>query len=103
MITNPELVKTDLDLLKFPTIIFMQSGWNVYSLQQAARRSGRFGQTQAVRVIFLGYAGTSQMTCMQLMARRSWCPRVRRETCQTVPNQDGDSVEVALARQLGSV
>ena len=41
MITNPELVKTDLDLLKFPTIIFMQSGWNVYTLQQAARRSGR--------------------------------------------------------------
>src|SRR3546814_9822497 len=35
LITNPELVKTGLDLLEFPTIVFMQSGYNVYSLQQA--------------------------------------------------------------------
>ncbi|MCT0715891.1 DEAD/DEAH box helicase, partial [Pseudomonas aeruginosa] len=32
LITNPELVKTGLDLLEFPTIVFMQSGYNVYSL-----------------------------------------------------------------------
>jgi hypothetical protein len=30
LITNPDLVKTGLDLLEFPTIVFMQSGWNVY-------------------------------------------------------------------------
>ena len=30
VITNPELVKTGLDLLEFPTIVFMQSGFNVY-------------------------------------------------------------------------
>src|SRR3546814_14208975 len=35
LITNPELVKTGLDLLEFPTIVFLQSGWNVYTLQQA--------------------------------------------------------------------
>jgi len=29
LITNPELVKTGLDLLEFPTIVFMQSGYNV--------------------------------------------------------------------------
>ncbi len=32
---NPELVKTGLDLLEFPTIVFMHSGWNIYTLQQA--------------------------------------------------------------------
>lgn len=80
----PGTGQTDLDLLKLPTIIFMQSGWSVYTLQQAARRSGRFGQTQATRIIFLGYAGTLQMICMQLMVRRSWYPRVRREKCQTL-------------------
>src|SRR5690606_18801842 len=37
LITNTELVKTGLDLLEFPTIVFMQSGYSVYSLQQAAR------------------------------------------------------------------
>ncbi|WP_374072932.1 helicase-related protein [Alloalcanivorax xenomutans] len=104
LITNPELVKTGLDLLEFPTIVFMQSGYNVYSLQQAARRSWRIGQKQPVRVIYLGYAATSQMTCLGLMARKI---TVSQSTSGDVPesgldvlNQDGDSVEVALARQL---
>ncbi len=43
LITNPELVKTGLDLLDFPTIVFLQSGFNVYTVQQAARRSWRIG------------------------------------------------------------
>ncbi|MCS8180788.1 DEAD/DEAH box helicase, partial [Pseudomonas aeruginosa] len=104
LITNPELVKTGLDLLEFPTIVFMQSGYNVYSLQQAARRSWRIGQKLAVKVIYLGYAATSQMTCLALMARKIM---VSQSTSGDVPesgldvlNQDGDSVEVALARQL---
>ncbi|KXC26729.1 hypothetical protein AW888_06665 [Pseudomonas aeruginosa] len=41
LITNPELVKTGLDLRDFPTIAFLQTGYNVYTLQQAARRSWR--------------------------------------------------------------
>ncbi|HBP5443624.1 DEAD/DEAH box helicase [Pseudomonas aeruginosa] len=104
LVTNPELVKTGLDLLEFPTIVFMQSGYNVYSLQQAARRSWRIGQKQPVRVVYLGYAGSSQMTCLELMAKKIM---VSQSTSGDVPesgldvlNQDGDSVEVALARQL---
>ena len=104
LITNPELVKTGLDLLDFPTIVSMQTGFNVYSLLQAARRSWRIGQKLAVRVIYLGYAGTSQMTCLELMAKKIM---VSQSTSGDVPesgldvlNQDGDSVEVALARQL---
>lgn len=104
LITNPELVKTGLDLLEFPTIVFMQSGYNVYSLQQAARRSWRIGQKQPVKVVYLGYAATSQMTCLELMAKKI---TVSQSTSGDVPesgldvlNQDGDSVEVALARQL---
>ncbi|KZK27567.1 hypothetical protein A4F85_06795 [Delftia sp. GW456-R20] len=69
VITNPELVKTGLDLLEFPTIVFMQSGFNVCTMMQAARRSWRIGQKLDVRVIFLGYAGTSQMDCLRLMAK----------------------------------
>lgn len=104
LITNPDLVKTGLDLLEFPTIVFMQSGWNVYTLQQAARRSWRIGQKAAVKVIYLGYAATSQMACLALMAKKIL---VSQSTSGDVPesgldvlNQDGDSVEVALARQL---
>lgn len=104
LITNPELVKTGLDLLDFPTIAFLQTGYNVYTLQQAARRSWRIGQKYPVRVIFFGYAGSSQMTCLQLMAKKI---AVAQSTSGDVPesgldslNQDGDSVEMALARQL---
>ncbi len=106
LITNPDLVKTGLDLLEFTTIVFMQSGFNVYTLQQASRRSWRIGQKLAVKVIFLGYAGTSQMTCLALMAKKI---TVSQSTAGDVPdcgldvlNQDGDSVEIALARQLAA-
>ena len=44
LITNPELVKSGLDLLDFPTIALLQTGYNAYTLQQAARRSWRIGQ-----------------------------------------------------------
>lgn len=104
LITNPDLVKTGLDLLEFPTIVFMQSGYNIYTLQQAARRSWRIGQKQPVKVIYLGYAETSQMHCLALMAKKI---AVSQSTSGDVPdsgldvlNQDGDSLEVALARQL---
>ncbi len=107
LITNPELVKTGLDLLDFPTIAFLQTGYNVYTLQQAARRSWRIGQKQPVRVVFLGYAESSQVTCLRLMAKKI---AVSQSTSGDVPesglnslNQDGDSVEMALARQLIAV
>jgi superfamily II DNA or RNA helicase len=104
LICNPELVKTGLDLLEFPTIVFMQSGYNVFTLQQAARRSWRIGQQQAVKVVFLGYAETAQMQCLELMAKKI---AVAQSTSGDMPdsgldvlNQSGDSIEVALARQL---
>lgn len=104
ILANPELVKTGLDLLDFPTIVFMQSGYNVYTVQQAARRSWRIGQTQDVKVVYLGYAKTAQMQCLELMAKKI---AVSQSTSGDIPesgldvlNSDGDSIEVALARQL---
>ena len=104
VITNPELVKTGLDMLEFPTIVFMQSGFNVYTLQQAARRSWRIGQKQAVNVHFLGYVGSAQMQCLELMAKKI---AVSQSTSGDMPdsgldvlNQGGDSIEVALAKRL---
>lgn len=104
VITNPDLVKTGLDLLDFPTIVFLQTGWNVYTLMQAARRSWRIGQKLRVKVLYLGYAGSSQIACLSLMAKKI---AVAQSTSGDVPesgldalNTDGDSVEMALARQL---
>jgi hypothetical protein len=104
LLTNPELVKTGLDLLDFPTIAFLQSGYNVYSLQQASRRSWRIGQKRDVEVHFFGYGRTAQMTCLELMAKKI---AVSQSTSGDMPesgldilNQNGDSIEVALAKRL---
>lgn len=104
VITNPELVKTGLDMLEFPTIVYMQSGYNVYTLQQASRRSWRIGQKREVDVYFLGYTGSAQIACLTLMAKKI---AVSQSTSGDMPdsgldvlNQGGDSVEVALAKQL---
>jgi SNF2 family DNA or RNA helicase len=104
MICNPELVKTGLDLLEFPTIVFMQSGYNVYTVQQAARRSWRIGQKNEVKVLFLGYTGSSQVECLRLMAKKI---AVSQSTSGDMPdsgldvlNDAGDSLEVALAKKL---
>lgn len=104
LICNPELVKTGLDLLDFPTICFLQSGYNVYTVQQASRRSWRIGQKQAVTVYYLGYDKTAQIACLTLMAKKI---AVSQSTSGDMPdtgldvlNSDGDSIEVALAKQL---
>ncbi|HRJ52224.1 MAG TPA: SNF2-related protein [Candidatus Thiothrix moscowensis] len=104
LVCNPELVKTGLDLLEFPTIVFMQTGYNVYSLQQAARRSWRIGQRVAVNVYFLGYEQTAQTACLALMAEKI---AVSQSTSGDMPdtgldvlNPNGDSVEMALAKRM---
>ncbi len=104
LVTNPELVKTGLDLLEFPTIVFMQTGYNVYTLQQASRRSWRIGQKLPVDVHSLGYGETAQMTCLSLMAKKIAVSQSTSgdmpETGLDILNQDGDSIEVALAKKL---
>ncbi|ODS23609.1 DEAD/DEAH box helicase [Candidatus Endobugula sertula] len=104
LITNPELVKTGLDMLEFPSIAFMQTGYNVYTVMQAARRSWLIGQHKPVEVVFFGYQLTAQMACLALMAEKI---AVSMSTSGDMPstgldslNETGDSIEVALARQL---
>jgi SNF2 family DNA or RNA helicase len=104
LVTNPELVKTGMDLLAFPTIYNMQTGFNVYTLQQASRRSWRIGQKEEVDVYFSGYRDTTQINQLSLMAKKI---SVSQSTSGDMPdtgldvlNSDGDSIEVALAKQL---
>lgn len=70
LVVQPELVKTGLDLYAFPTIVFYQVGYNLFTLRQAARRSWRIGQTEPVRVLYVAYRRTMQETALALMARK---------------------------------
>jgi len=106
IICNPELVKTGLDLLDFPSIVFMQTGYNVFTLLQAARRSWRIGQKAPVDVYFFGYIDSAQIACLSLMAKKIAVSQSTSgdmpETGLDVLNQESDSIEVALAKKLAA-
>lgn len=105
LICNPELVKTGLDLLEFPTIVFMSTGFSTFTVLQAARRSWRIGQKEGVRVVFLGYADSAQTRCLKLMSKKI---QVSQSTAGEMPEtglsqldeDEGDSIEMALAKEL---
>ncbi len=70
VIGNPMLVQTGLDLLDFPTIIFYQTGYSVFTLRQASRRSWRIGQDKPVRIHYLHYVDTMQARAIELVGRK---------------------------------
>jgi len=70
LIANPELVKTGLDLYAFPCFVYYETGYNVYTLRQAARRAWRIGQTQPCEVIYLTYQHTMQEKALTLIATK---------------------------------
>ncbi len=76
VISHPDLVKTGLDFFdhegryNFPSLAFYETGYNLFTLRQAARRSWRIGQQRTCKVFYLYYAGTMQERAMTLMGRK---------------------------------
>jgi superfamily II DNA or RNA helicase len=71
VIAHPRLVQTGLDLIGFPTLVFYQTEYSVYTLRQAARRSWRIGQKHPVQVVFLAYEETLQTPALKLIATKT--------------------------------
>jgi superfamily II DNA or RNA helicase len=102
-ICHPKLVQTGLDLLAFPTIIFGETGYSIYVLRQASRRSWRIGQKQPARVKFLHYAGTMQESCLRLMGKKLLVSlalegKFANDGLQAF--EDDDDMLTAMAREL---
>ena len=70
VVCHPKLVETGLDLLDFPTLYFYETGYSLFTLRQASRRSWRIGQKHPVRVKFLMYSGTVQENQLRLMGKK---------------------------------
>lgn len=70
VISHPKLVSLGLDLLEYKDLIFWETGYSLYTLRQASRRSWRIGQTDQVTVKYFAYARTAQETCLRLMGRK---------------------------------
>ena len=110
MISHPKLVETGLDLFdkggkhNFPTLLFYETGYNLFTLRQAGRRAWRIGQREDCRVYYLYYEGTMQERAMTLMGKKLAASeaiegKFSSEGLASLVG-DGDSVEMALARSL---
>ena len=55
LVCHPRLVQTGLDLVDFPTIVWFETDYSIYTMRQASRRSWRIGQSRPVKVVFLAY------------------------------------------------
>jgi hypothetical protein len=76
IISHPQPVRTGLTLFdamgahNFPTLIFYETGYDLFTLRQASRRSWRIGQKKPCRVYYLYYRDTMQARAMALMAQK---------------------------------
>lgn len=70
LVTNPKMVECGMNLLDFPELLYWETGYNIYTLRQSARRSWRPGQTRDVVVRYLIYRNTMQEKAMSLIASK---------------------------------
>lgn len=70
IITHPRKVETGIDLLAFPTLVWMAIDYSVYTVLQASRRSWRIGQTEPVKVYYFAYEETIQEDALRLVAAK---------------------------------
>ncbi len=70
LITNPRKVETGLDLVAFPSAVFYELDYSLYTLWQAQRRVWRLGQTQPVKVVYTVYRDTLEEKALALMAQK---------------------------------
>jgi hypothetical protein len=110
VISHPRLVETGLDLFdkagghNFPTLCFYQTGYNLFTLRQASRRSWRIGQREACRIVYFSYVGTMQERALALMGRKLTAAQALEGTFSSeglvaLAGEDAN-VEIALARSL---
>jgi hypothetical protein len=103
VIGHPRLVQTGLDLWCFPDIFFYETGYSIYTLRQASRRSWRIGQRNNVNVKFFYYAETMQEACLRLMGKKLLVSlamegKFASDGLQAI--DEGDDILMAMAREL---
>ena len=104
MITHPALVETGLDLIAFPTIIWYEPDYSVFTVRQASRRSWRIGQPEPVDVHHLVYADCMQAQALKHIALKAQTSlAIEGELPQhglTEYGSGGHDITMQLAKQL---
>ena len=106
VICHPRLVQTGLDLIDFPTLVWFETDYSVYTSRQASRRSWRIGQKRPVKVVFMAYRNTLQADALKLVAKKLQSSLAVEgelpEDGLAAFGDDGDDLMLALARQIVS-
>ena len=104
VVCHPRLVQTGLDLIDFPTLVWFETDYSVYTMRQASRRSWRIGQTRPVKIIFMAYRGTLQADALKLVAQKLQSSLAVEgelpEDGLAAYGDDGDDIMLALARKI---
>ncbi len=104
LVCHPRLVATGLDLIAFPSIVWYETDYSVYTMRQASRRSWRIGQDQGVKVVFMAYRGTLQADALKLVAQKLQSSLAVEGELPAdglaAYGDDGDDLMLALARKL---
>ena len=104
LICNPRLVQTGLELVDFPTLVWYETDYSVYTMRQASRRSWRIGQDQPVKVVFMVYEGTIQTDALKLVAKKMQSSLAVEgelpEEGLTTFGDDGQDLIMTLAKQI---
>lgn len=78
VICNPSLVETGMDfkfeyegiVYNYPTIVFYQMGYSLFTLWQSSCRHYRLNQTEECRTYYIAFNGTLQCSVIELMASK---------------------------------
>jgi hypothetical protein len=113
IVSYPKLVETGLDLFdkrgsfNFATIIWYETGYNLFTMRQASARAWRIGQRHECRVYYLYYEATMQENAMQLMGVKMAAAQALEGKFSTeglvAMGGDDTTVEMALAKSIDSV
>ena len=101
---DPVRIPRNSDLIDFPTIVWQEVEYSVYTMRQASRRSWRIGQRRPVRVVYLAYWGTLQAQALTLVAKKLKASlalegELGNDGLSTF-GDDGEDLFMALARSL---
>jgi hypothetical protein len=110
VLSHPKLVETGMDLFSkngghnFCSLVFYQTGYNLFTMRQASRRAWRIGQWLECRVFYLCYAKTMQDRALSVMGQKLVASRALdgKFTSEGLAALAGEdlSVELHLARSL---
>jgi hypothetical protein len=97
------LLGDEPDLWAMADIFFYETGYSIYTLRQASRRSWGIGQKKNVNVKFFYYAGTMQGACLRLMGKKllvSLAMEGKFASHGLQAIDEGDDILMAMAREL---